>query len=117
VKLHQQRRALNSKVVIAEDEPAIAEVPKTALENYGFAVTTFDGDSFEAFGLTLAQELHVFVCDMKLPGVSGTALCKAVLEKYPKCEVILMTGLSMFQMLWSLATASSFQFCCASLSP
>jgi DNA-binding NtrC family response regulator len=92
VKLRQQRRMLNLRVVIAEDEPAVAEVLKTVLENYGFAVTTFDGDSFDAFGATLAHELHVFVCDMKLPGVSGIALCRAVLEKYPKCEVILMTG-------------------------
>lgn len=69
-----------SKVLIVEDEEAIAEIEKDYLELSGFEVTVkSDGES----GLESAMEEDYDICilDVMLPGVDGFEICRQVREK------------------------------------
>jgi len=79
-------------VAIVEDEPCIAEPLKIALEEAGFSVIVSDGSSFNDFLASFKKAPCVFVCDMKLPGGSGADLCRMMADRFPSCEIIVMTG-------------------------
>ena len=69
-----------SKVLIVEDEEAIAEIEKDYLELSGFEVTVkSDGES----GLESAMGAAYDICilDVMLPGVDGFEICRQVREK------------------------------------
>jgi DNA-binding NtrC family response regulator len=86
------RRLLRNRVVIVEDEPDLAEAFQLILERHGFQVTVLGNGSFDALISSCPKAPQLLICDMNLPGGSGAELCKMVLERYPQCEVVLMTG-------------------------
>ena len=66
-----------SKILIIEDEEAIAELEKDYLELYGFAVETENrGDT----GLmrALSEDFDLFILDLMLPGVDGFEICRQI---------------------------------------
>ena len=68
-----------SKILIVEDEEAIAELEKDYLELSGFEVEIENsGDS----GLTkaMAEEFDLFILDLMLPKVDGFEICKQILK-------------------------------------
>ena len=68
-----------SKVLIVEDEEAIAEIEKDYLELSGFDVTIrSDGES--GLATALADDYDIMILDVMLPGVDGYEICKQVRE-------------------------------------
>ena len=68
-----------SKVLIVEDEVAIADLEKDYLELSGFEVEIeTSGD----IGLSraLSEEFDMFILDLMLPGVDGFEICKKIRE-------------------------------------
>ena len=64
-------------MLIAEDEPAIAESVAYALRGEGFEVETVaDGES--ALAAAREDSFDVLVLDLMLPGVSGLEVCRQV---------------------------------------
>ena len=66
-----------SKILIIEDEEAIAELEKDYLELSGFAVETENrGDT----GLmrALSEDFDLFILDLMLPGVDGFEICRQI---------------------------------------
>lgn len=69
-----------SKILIIEDEEAIADLEKDYLELSGFKVEIEDrGDT----GLTraLKEEFDLIILDLMLPGVDGFEICKQIREE------------------------------------
>lgn len=69
-----------SKILIIEDEEAIADLEKDYLELSGFEVEIEErGDS----GLTraLKEEFNLIILDLMLPGVDGFEICKKIREE------------------------------------
>ena len=69
-----------NKILIIEDEEAIAELEKDYLELSGFEVEVAnDGDA----GLVkaLKEEYNLFILDLMLPGVDGFEICKKIREE------------------------------------
>lgn len=69
-----------SKILIIEDEEAIADLEKDYLELSGFEVEIEDrGDT----GLTkaLKEEFDLIILDLMLPGVDGFEICKKIREE------------------------------------
>jgi DNA-binding response OmpR family regulator len=69
-----------SKILIIEDEEAIADLEKDYLELSGFEVEIEDrGDS----GLTraLKEDFDLIILDLMLPGVDGFEICKQIREE------------------------------------
>lgn len=69
-----------SKILIIEDEEAIAELEKDYLELSGFDVTICNrGD--EGLETALAGEFDLVVLDLMLPGMDGFEICKNIREE------------------------------------
>jgi DNA-binding response OmpR family regulator len=79
-------------VVIVEDERQISEILQEMLEGQRFNVIVLETASFTEFTARCPSAPDLLVCDLNLPGGSGTDLCRMVVATYPKCKVILMTG-------------------------
>ncbi len=79
-------------VTIVEDNLPLAELLKEVLEEDGFYVCHVDTVSVQIFLALCPEPPDVLVCDMNLPGGSGTDLCREVLKRFPKCSPVLMSG-------------------------
>ncbi len=66
-----------SRVLIVEDEEAIAEIERDYLELAGFDVTIkTDGDS--GLEAALSEDFDIIILDIMLPGTDGYEICKQV---------------------------------------
>lgn len=66
-----------SRILIVEDEVAIAELEKDYLELSGFEVeTVHDGES--GLKKALEEDFHLLILDLMLPGLDGFEICRQV---------------------------------------
>ena len=68
-----------SKILIVEDEVAIAELEKDYLELSGFEVE-IENDGTSGLARALAEEFDLFILDLMLPGIDGFEICKQIRE-------------------------------------
>lgn len=69
-----------SKILIVEDEVAIAELEKDYLELSGFEVEV-EHDGMTGLARALAEDFDLFILDLMLPGTDGFEICKQIREK------------------------------------
>lgn len=69
-----------SRILIVEDEVAIAELEKDYLELSGFEVEV-ENDGMTGLARALAEEFDLFILDLMLPGIDGFEICKRIREK------------------------------------
>lgn len=69
-----------AKILIVEDELAIAELEKDYLELSDFTVD-IETDGTAGLNAALAKEYDLLVLDLMLPGTDGFEICKKVREK------------------------------------
>ncbi len=69
-----------SKVLIIEDEVAIAELEKDYLELSGFEVET-ENDGMVGLKRALSEDFDMFILDLMLPGVDGFEICRRIREE------------------------------------
>jgi two-component system, OmpR family, response regulator RegX3 len=67
------------RILIVEDEPAIAEAVEYALKAEGFEVEVVD-DGNDALEQARTQPYDLLVLDLMLPGLSGTEVCRRLRE-------------------------------------
>ena len=81
---------MTARILVVEDEPAIADAVEYALRGDGHAVDTV-ADGEEA--LTVAQErpYDLLVLDLMLPGVSGIEVCRRLRSESP-VPIIMLTA-------------------------
>ena len=68
------------RVLIIEDETAIAELEKDYLELSDFEVT-IASDGVEGLGMALEDEYDLVILDLMLPGMDGFEICKRIREE------------------------------------
>ena len=69
-----------SKILIIEDEEAIADLEKDYLELSGFEVEVAN-DGETGLEKALKDEYSLFILDLMLPGVDGFEICKKIREE------------------------------------
>lgn len=69
-----------SRILIVEDEVAIAELEKDYLELGGFEVE-LENDGNQGLERALKEEFDLFILDLMLPGVDGFEICRQIREK------------------------------------
>lgn len=69
-----------SRILIIEDEVAIADLEKDYLELSGFEVQV-ENDGMNGLGRALAEDFDLFILDLMLPGIDGFEICKQIREK------------------------------------
>lgn len=69
-----------SKILIVEDEDAIADIEKDYLELNGFEVTVCS-DGTSGMAEALDNDYDIYILDVMLPGVDGFEICKTIREQ------------------------------------
>jgi len=71
---------VSARILIVEDEPAIADAVGYALRGEGHEVEVV-GDGEHAVSTALGDEYDLLVLDLMLPGVSGVEVCRRLREE------------------------------------
>lgn len=69
-----------NKVLIIEDEVAIADLEKDYLELSGFEVET-ENDGTVGLKRALTEDYDMYILDLMLPGIDGFEICKQIREQ------------------------------------
>lgn len=69
-----------SKILIVEDEVAIAELEKDYLELSGFEVM-LESDGRKGLLTALTEDIQLLILDLMLPGLDGFEICRQVREE------------------------------------
>src|SRR5690606_29614950 len=70
------------RVLVVEDEPALAAAVSDALADAGFLVDRA-GDGEEALGRVRERPYDLVICDLKMPRVDGMAFYRAIAATAP----------------------------------
>lgn len=68
-----------SRILIVEDEEAIAELEKDYLELNDFEVK-IENSGDTGLATALAEEFDLIILDLMLPGIDGFEICKRIRE-------------------------------------
>lgn len=81
------------KILLIDDEFAVAEMIKKLLERLGYDVTLCT-NSVEALQLFREQaaQFHVVITDLTMPGIAGLSLAQQIHEIRAEIPIILITG-------------------------
>lgn len=83
---------MSERILIVEDDPAIADGLAWALKQDGFQVSTApDGES--GLASVRAQSPDLLILDLMLPGVSGWEVCRAI-RKTSRLPILMITARS-----------------------
>ena len=81
-----------ARILLVEDEPAVRELLRLALERRGYQVETgSNGDE----GMALCESIDppdLLITDLILPGATGTAIAERLRQRAPGVKVLLMSG-------------------------
>ena len=80
------------KILIVEDERAIAEVEKAYMEKDGYAAD-IAGDGLKGLEMFAAENYDLVILDLMLPGMSGVDVCRAIRMK-SQVPIIMVTARS-----------------------
>ncbi|WP_067586140.1 nitrogen regulation protein NR(I) [Endozoicomonas ascidiicola] len=101
--------SVNSKVWIVDDDQAIRWVLERALSSAGIETQVFDAPEKVLTALE-RDEPEVIVSDVRMPGMNGLDLLKAVHEKKPDIPVIIMTAHSDLDSAVSSYQSGAFEY-------
>ncbi len=69
-----------SKILIVEDEEAIADLEKDYLEMSGYDVH-IENDGIKGLEVAMNQDVDLVILDLMLPGIDGYDICKKIREE------------------------------------
>ena len=79
------------KIMLVDDEERFLTTTQKLLARKGVDVITATSGS-EALNKLIMENVHVVILDVKMPGMDGIATLKAIKDRYPLIEVIMLTG-------------------------
>jgi CheY-like chemotaxis protein len=86
--------ASGGTVLVVEDNPDVAEVTASMLEQLGYQVRAV-GDAQAALAAIAAQQFDLVVSDIVMAGsMDGIALAREIRQRHPTLPVLLVTGYS-----------------------
>src|SRR3954471_9218151 len=80
------------RILVIEDEPALAEAVALNLEDEGYA-TTIATRGDEGLRLATSQPFELIVLDLMLPGMHGRDVCRRLRER-SEVPVLMLTARS-----------------------
>ena len=80
-------------VLLVEDEPAVRQFARRALESSGYCVLAASaGAEAMATAMTHAGPIHVLVTDVVMPGMGGPELARRLAQQRPTLRVLFCSG-------------------------
>jgi DNA-binding response OmpR family regulator len=84
---------MKGRILIADDERAIADTLATILEMHGFETrTAYDGH--QAMEIAMEWRPQILLTDVLMPGMDGVEAAMAICRMLPDCRVLLLSGLT-----------------------
>ena len=78
-------------LLLVDDEPHILSSLRRLLRHDGYHIL-YAGSAAEGFGLLAQHDVHVIICDQRMPDMSGTEFFDRVKEMYPDSFRIVLSG-------------------------
>lgn len=82
---------MSEKILLVDDEKDFLDVMSERFEARGMSVTTADSAA-KALEQVAAGGFDAIILDLMMPGMDGLQALKAIKEKNPELQVILLTG-------------------------
>jgi PAS domain S-box-containing protein len=82
---------MTTKLLVVDDEEGIREVLEITLTDAGYEVLTAE-NGFSGLDMVKTHNPDIVLTDIRMPGMDGMALLKAVKQSFPDIEVIMITG-------------------------
>ena len=79
------------RMMLVDDEVRFLSTTKKLLAKKGYDVVTASSGA-EALEIIRAQNIHVVILDVKMPGMDGNATLREIKRLFPLTEVIMLTG-------------------------
>lgn len=79
------------RILIAEDDTAVREFVRRALEHGGHQVMTAQ-DGLDALDILGGGDFDLLITDIVMPGLDGIALALKVAKERPQMAILMMTG-------------------------
>lgn len=89
--MDQYNRVPPAKIFLLDDEELLVDILCNTIEKYGYTVKGFT-DPKEALAQIAAEKPDAVVSDIKMPGMSGIEVCKAIQSIDKDLPVILLSG-------------------------
>jgi two-component system response regulator PilR (NtrC family) len=86
-----KRPPTKPRILLADDEVALRESLTNMLSKEGMAVTAV-GDGTKALELLKSREFDLLLSDLRMPGLDGLSLLRAIKGDFPNLGVILITA-------------------------
>ncbi|WP_406827256.1 response regulator transcription factor [Pedobacter sp. KACC 23697] len=80
------------KIGIAEDDPKIAGLLKSALEENNYQVLTAS-NGIDALDLFLSESFNLLIIDVMMPALNGIQLCKRLREDTLQTPILMLTAM------------------------
>jgi DNA-binding NtrC family response regulator len=80
-----------TSVLIVDDEAVVRHAHLRSLEGTG-CLARAAGDGFEAIRVMEESAFDVVLLDLRMPGMDGMELLKALKQRWPDSEVVVITG-------------------------
>lgn len=87
---HHPPGAVTTRILVVDDEQALAELVATYLRRVGYEVTVC-GTGTEAVSMARMVDPDVMVLDLGLPGLDGIEVCRQV-RTFSDCYVLMLTA-------------------------
>jgi DNA-binding response OmpR family regulator len=81
----------SQRILVVEDDPAIAAFVQTALEREGFAPEVV-GDGQQALARAEAAPPDLMLLDLMLPGLGGLEVCQSIRRRSTYVPIIMLTA-------------------------
>lgn len=101
-------RARAPVVLVVDDERLVADTLSLIFQRAGF-ITHTAYSAAEALRLASLHAPDILLSDVDMPGTGGVDLAMTLLERYPRCEVLLFSGHASVSDL-ARAQAAGFEF-------
>ena len=79
------------RIMLVDDEERFLTTTQKLLARKGIDVITATSGS-QALDKLITENVQVVILDVKMPGMDGIATLKAIKDRYPLIEVIMLTG-------------------------
>lgn len=100
---------MEGRLLIVDDEPGMRDLLAWELENAGLEVTAV-GSGNEALERLRLAEFDVVISDVRMPGMSGLDVLRAIHELSPGTETIVMTAYAALETAVECVRGGAFDF-------
>lgn len=95
------------RILLVDDEPGLRTMLAANLELDGFEVIEADGAA-AALELARTQHFDLMLSDIRMPGMNGVELFRALRQRGQSLQVVLMTGFALEELVTSALEEGAF---------